>query len=350
MRFVVRMLRMTATVTVLAEAVAATPGAAQVAYDAPSGRVEVLGLHTWTLEMLQDSIRRRFPGQRLEDAACMVTLRDSLHFADALVQAVIYSRGASTAVRNYLVVKLIEPQETTRVRWAPQPPDTFAVLRPAYAAVILPATDSLGRLLVGRLFWPLQFYARDSAARARALKGGGPTGPEDASRLWRFLAEHRAESDRRTALIALRRDGFYANRVVAAAVLANFADRDSTWWSLTEALRDPNEAVRIAASTVLSQTPARAVAWAPLAPTLRLLLGGTNLPAMEGVFTILARTRVSPSLAKALLGGDGAWVLEHLRTEYPGGREAAHALLVQLNGGEDLGTSADVWARWIAGL
>jgi hypothetical protein len=331
--------------------VLATPGGAQVAFDAPSGRVEVLGLRAWTLEMLRDSIRRRFPGQTLEDAACMVTLRDSLHFADALVQRVIYSSpGAAAAVRDYLVVKVIEPQETTRVRWAPEPPDTFTVLRPAYAALVLSATDSLGRLWTGRLFWPLQFYTRDSAARARALEGGGPTGREDASRLWRFLAEHRAEADRRTALAALRRDGFYANRVVASAVLANFADRDSTWWALAEALRDPNEAVRIAASIVLTEMPARPVDWTPVVPTLRLLLGGTNLAAMEGVFTMLARTRVSPSLAKALLRGDGTWVLEHLRAEYPGGHEAAHALLAQLNSGGDLGPSADAWARWLAGL
>jgi len=327
-----------------------SPGSAQVAYDAPSGRVVVLGLRAWTLGMLQDSIGRRVPGQKLENAACMVTLRDSLHFADASVTAISYSGGESEGVRTYLVVKLIEPQEARRVRWAPQPPDTFAVLRPSYAPLVLPATDSSGGLLVGRIFWPLQFYARDSAARTRASESGGPTELEDAKRLWKFLAERRTEADWRMALTVLRRDGFYANRMVAAAVLANFADRDSTWWVLAEALRDPNEAVRIAASIVLGEMPARPVDWAPVVPTLRLLLGGTNLLAMEGVFTMLARTSVSPLLAKALLHGDGTWILEHLRAEYPSGRQAAHALLVQLNGGRDLGPSADTWARWLAGL
>jgi len=339
-----------AAATFVAWALLASPSGAQVAYDGPSGRVEVLGLRAWTLQMLQDSIRRRVPGQTLESAACMVTLRDSLHFADALVQGITYSAGAGAAVRNYLVVKVIEPQDANRVRWAPAPPDSLTVLRPAYGAVVLPTTDSLGQLWLARLFWPLQFYARDAAARVRALEGGGPTGREDASRLWRFLAAHRTEADRRTALGALHRDGFYANRVIAAAVLANFPDRDSTWWALTEALRDPNGAVRTAASIVLQEMPARPVDWAPAVPTLRLLLGGTNLLAIEGVFTMLTRTRVSPSLAGPLLGSDGTWVLEHLRAEYPGGREAARALLVQLNGGRDLGPSADPWARWLAGL
>jgi hypothetical protein len=347
--FVMRILRQATVGTVLLGAFISSPGSSQVAYDAPSGRVVVLGLRAWTLGMLQDSIRRRVPGQRLETAACMVTLRDSLHFADASVTAINYSSGEG-AVRTYLVVKLIEPQQATRVRWAPAPPDTFTVLRPAYAPLVLSATDSLGGLLLGQLFWPLQFYARDSAARTLALAHGGPTGREDAKRLWQFLAEHRTEADWRIALTALRRDGFYANRVVAAAVLANFADRDSTWWALAEALRDPNEAVRISASIVVSQMPARPVDWTPAVPTLRLLLGGTNLLAIEGVFTMLARTKVSPSLARPLLQGDATWVLEHLRAEYPSGRQAAHALLVQLNGGRDLGQSADTWARWLARL
>ena len=50
-------------------------GGAQVAYGAPTGRIEVLGLRHWTLAMLQDSIRRYVPGQELHDAACMVTAR-----------------------------------------------------------------------------------------------------------------------------------------------------------------------------------------------------------------------------------------------------------------------------------
>src|SRR5438309_2507017 len=108
MRPAVRIPRVAAA-TLVTWALLASPSGAQVAYDGPSGRVEVLGLRAWTLEMLRDSIRRRFPGQTLESAACMVTLRDSLHFADALVQGITYSAGAGAAVRNYLVVKVIEP-------------------------------------------------------------------------------------------------------------------------------------------------------------------------------------------------------------------------------------------------
>lgn len=279
----------------------------------------------------------------------MVTLRDSLHFADALVNELTIADRIGGPERHYLVVKVIEPQEAMRVRWAPTPPDSFTILRPAYAEVVLPATDSVGRFGVGRILWPLQFYARGSAERAAALTGRA-SGREDARRLWRFLDAHRSEADRRTALTALHRDGSYANRVIAAAVLANFPDRDSTWMALVEALRDPNEAVRDAALAVLREMPARQVDWTTAMPTLRLLLGGTNLSAMESLFTVLARTQVNPTLARPLLHDNGTWVLMHLRAEYPGAEASAHALLAQLNGGRDLGTSDTAWARWLASL
>lgn len=323
---------------------------AQVAYDAPNARVEVLGLRRWTLQALQDSIRHRVPGQTLADAACMVTLRDSLHFADALVDELTYAARPGDAARHYLIIKVIEPNDAARVRWRKAPRDSFTVLRPDYAAVVLPVTDSLGRLAVGRLFAPLQLYGDDSATRAAMIRDRPQAGREDAERLWRFLDAHRAEVDRHTAVVALSQDGAYANRMVAAAVLANFPEQDSTWWALTDALRDGNEAVRTAALVALHDLPSRPVNWAPAVPSLRALLGGTNVGATQEVMELLDRTHVSGALARALLHENGNWVLTHLRAEYPGASYSAHALLVRLNDGRDLGTSDTVWARWLAAL
>ncbi|MEO7041886.1 MAG: hypothetical protein ABI035_06480 [Gemmatimonadaceae bacterium] len=323
---------------------------AQVAYDAPDARVEVLGLRHWTLKALQDSIQHRVPGQTLADAACMVTLRDSLHFADALVMFMTYPAKPGVAARHYEIIKVIEPQDSSRVRWTPSPRDTFKVLRPGYATVILPVTDSLGRLLIGRLFGPLQLYNLDPAARATFMRGRPHAIVEDADRLWNFLNAHRTEADRRTAVGALHKDGPYANRMVAAALLANFADQDSTWWALTDALRDGNEGVRSTALIVLDGLPARRVDWTPAVPALRALLGGTNVSATQDVLELLNRTQVSAALARPLLHGNGSWVLTHLRAEYPGAHDAAHALLVRLNNGRDLGPSDSAWAHWLAAL
>jgi hypothetical protein len=339
-----------ASLAALLTAGVADAAGAQVAYDAPHTRVEVLGLQRWTLEALQDSIRHRVAGQTLADAACMVTLRDSLHFADALVNDLTYSSAPGQPTRHYLVIKLVEPQDSARVRWRPPPRDSFTVLRPDYAAVVIPVTDSLGQLSMGRLLGPLQSYNRDSSVRAAMMLARPEAARIDAWRLWRFLDGHRSDMDRRTAMGALRKDGPYANRIVAAAVLANFAEQDSTWWALAEALRDGNEAVRTAALTVLRGLPAHAVNWAPAAPTLRALLGGTNIGATQEVLELLERTHVSAALARPLLHDNGDWVLIHLRAEYPGASFAAHGLLVRLNAGQDLGASDVAWARWLATL
>ncbi len=320
---------------------------AQVAYDAPGVRVEVLGLQQWTLRALQDSIRHRVRGQSLADAACMVTLRDSLHFADASVNSLSYSTEPGAAERHYLVIKVIEPEDSARVHWRPAPKDSFTVLRPEYAAVILPVTDSLGRLPIGRLLGPLQLYTSNTAARAAAIRSWPPAAREDAERLWGFLDAHRAAADRRNALDAVRRDGPYPNRMVATLVLVNFAQQDSTWWALAEALRDGNEAVREAARTVLRGLPTRPVNWAPAVPALRALLGGTNVAATQDVLELLDRTHVSPALARPLLHDNGGWVLMHLRAEYPMASYSAHALLVRLNNGRDLGASDAAWVRWL---
>lgn len=325
---------------------------AQIAYDSPRGRVEVLGLRRWTLEALHDSVRARGRGLALHDAACMVVLRDSLRFADALVSETMYQPADGGAPVTYVLIKVVEPSDSARVRWDLAPRDTFKVVRPSYAHVVLPVTDSAGNFWRGRIMWPLQFY-RAQATRRATVRQVAPRLREqalaDGERLWRFLASRRSAVDQLTARRVLRGDGFYVNRLVAAAVLANFPEQDSTWWALMAALRDPNEAVREAAAAVLGQLPPRRVDWAPAAPGLRLLLGGTNVGATQLVLQLLVRTGISPDLAGPLLRGNGDWVLEHLRAEFPGDRFAARAFLSRLNGGRDLG-SPEAWSAWVARL
>lgn len=333
-----------------AVALAAPPMRAQVAYDSPRGRVEILGLQRWSLKMLRDSVRSRVPGMELHDAACMAVLRNSLGFADALVSHLSYSASPNAPAQEYLIIKLIEPHQRARVQWLKTERDTFTVLRPDYAPIVMAVTDTNGGLHVGRVLWPLQFYGRGPKARNEAVASAPASMRADAERLWIFLEGRRTEADWRRAIRTLRGDGQHANRLIAASVLANFPDRDSTWYALTEALRDPRADVRAAAASVLREFPARRIDWTPQVKTLRLLLGGTNVDATEQVVEMLARTQVSPSLARRLLRQNAYWVLTHLRAEYPGAATSARALLVQLHGGVDLGPGSAKWNEWIKTL
>lgn len=331
------------TAPALAQLSTPATAAAQVAYDSPKGRVEVLGLHRWTLAMLQDSIRHYVRGQELYEAACMVTLRDSLHFAEASVERFELAPPGQPQ-RSFLSIKVIEPDQATSVQWDTRPRNEFSSLLPDYAPLILSVSDSNGTVWRGRFTYWLQFS--DSIARQRALARVPESARPDGQRAFAFVQARRTESDRLRAVRVLTHDGFWVNRMMAVSVLSSFAARDSTWFLLVRALRDPHEAVREAAEAVVRAMPARPVDWQGSVNDLRLLLGGTNLPAIQTVFDLLARTDVNPTLASALLRNNAAWALDHLGSEAPMASGAAHRLLVRLNGGHDLGPSRAAWEEW----
>jgi hypothetical protein len=329
--------------------VAATPAAAQASYESPAGTVEVLGLRRWTLAMLRDSIKRYVPGQDLHDAACMVTLRDSLHFAEASVNHWL-GFTPSAPERSFLSIKAVEPQDKARVKWDTRQRDEYSGLLPDYAGVILPITDSTGAVWTGRFARWFQYYTWDSVAQSNALARAPEGSAADAHRVWTLVEQHQSDADRQRALRLLRVDGFWVNRYVAASVLVNFGAQDSTWYALVRALRDPHENVRESAQATLRQLLSHKVDWKPVAPDLRLLLGGTNLPAIETVFQMLDRTEVSPALASTLLRGNADWVLDHLASRAPQASMLAHKLLVRLNNGVDLGSTRTAWKKWAASL
>lgn len=325
------------------------PVVAQVRYEVAGGTVEVLGLRRWTLDMLRDSVRTYAPGRELHDAACMVILREQLQFAEASVATYHMTRPGEPR-RFFTSIALIEPQDGAGVVWDTSARDEFSSLRSDYAALILPITDSLGAVARGRILGGVALYHSDSPSRERRLGSASAAVRQDAERTWRFLDERRAEADRQRAMRVVASDGFFVNRMVALAILTNFADRDSTWWVLTRALRDPHEAPRGVAATVLRTLPRRRVDWSSSVVDLRHLLSGTNLRVMPEVFELLVETGVDPTLAPALLRQNATWVLDYLESAVPGASSAAHRLLVRLNGGVDLGTARSAWETSIARL
>ncbi|HEU5209692.1 MAG TPA: HEAT repeat domain-containing protein, partial [Longimicrobiales bacterium] len=332
----------------------AHPLDAQRAYYAPGQRVEVFGLRHWTPAALQDSISRKVPGQALHDAACMATLTQTFGFADAEVTRLTMVGGpgakSPTDRRHYLLIKLVEPQDSAEVVWAPEPRG-MSVLRPEYASLVQP---SLGETHATAFGWTwflpaLQYYGLDSAGRAQGLKQY-PQLQKDASRLWAFLDAQSSPASRDLALIALRDDALYVNRLVAAMILVNFADEDAAWLALVEAMRDSHPAVRALATHALGTMKPRTVDWTPAVPTLRLLIGGTNVRAFEDVVQMLVQTGIAPAHGRALLSGNSRWVLEHLRAENPMTLERTTRFLKRMNGGRDASASKGGWEAWLARL
>jgi hypothetical protein len=93
---------------------------------------------------------------------------------------------------------------------------------------------------------------------------------------------------------------------------------------------------------------ARPVDWAPVAGTLRAILDGTNLFAVEPLMSVLTRTEISPDLADEVIG-DGRYVLAYLHSPNRMIRLSAERFLRQISG-EDYGNDVERWEEWIASL
>ncbi len=305
------------------------------------GTVEVLGLRRWTIGMLQDSLARYAPGDSLQSHACAATLRYKLHFADAASTTFSFGDGTPDAV----VVSVREPQDSARVHYRDLPLDTLSP-RKAWA----PITAVFRRH--PNVFWP-ELQERFNVSPGRKPQYRTRADRTLALRFAATLDTFRRESDRLAAMQVLAADPNMYDRVAATLILANFAQRDDTWWSLVEALRESDGPVKGVAATVLvglSRSAPRAVNWSAKATTLHALLDGTSLFVLDDLVQVLTHTGVSPTDASALIGnGGGEMLLEYLGSGNGMLASNSRALLTALRGG-DLGPSIEPWRAWMATL
>lgn len=326
---------------IMLSAVARSAGS-QVILENTQMRLELIGLKRWTLSMIQDSLRRYAPRDSLLSHACAAVLREKLRFADA---SVVYSTTTigDQVMKPYLAVTVVEPQDSGLIRYRGpfqnSPPDRRA-WRPIRA-----------------IFEKHNLAFQEAVQRSDFLwsKGALPiadSGLKPALPLRQFLRAHSTAKDRHLALVTLSANGNSTDRVAAVVILANFASSDSTWWALTDALRDPAASVRGTAAqvlTALSRRAPRRVNWAPATSTLRALLDGTNLFAHSAVMEVLAATQIDAALARPLLAGGGYIVLAKLRSQGIAERQASRRFLIQV-AGHDLGESSTAWQDWLRGL
>jgi hypothetical protein len=309
--------------------------------ETPTARLELIGLKRWTLKMIQDSLARYAPGESLVSHACAAILRQKLRFADAAVQ--YRPPGFNGSKKGYFAVTVVEPQDSARVRYRELPRDSLPDR--AEWATALAVSSEHNQVFQTAIQTPAFLLARmhpDSLEPRLA-----PARP-----LLEFLRARRTDADRRLALSGLAHDGNARHRALAAVIVAGFAESDSVWWALADALRDQDGRVSATAEQVLgtlSRSAARPVNWAPVADGVRAVLDGTNLFAHNILLEALVATRVDPALAPALLRDGGELVLAKLRSGDPSGARAAHRFLTQVSG-RDFGQNAAAWRDWIGML
>jgi hypothetical protein len=305
-------------------------------------RLELIGLKRWTVPMIEDSLRRYAPRDALLSHACAAVLREKLKFADA--SAMYYTSTIDgKQEKTYVAVTIVEPQDSGLIRYRGPFQDSLPARR-AWAPI-------------RAVFEKHNIAFQTALQRPDFLSSDAPLSKSDSALapalpFRRYLRAHRAPRDRQLAMAALASDGNSENRVAAAALLANFSNSDSTWWALTDALRDPMGAVSATAGEVLSaltRGAPRRVNWAPATPALRAILDGTNLFAHNQLMEVLAATQIDSALARPLLKDGGYLVLAKLGSQGRAERQAAHRFLVQI-AGRDLGDAPGAWQEWIGGL
>jgi hypothetical protein len=321
----------------------ATPARAEVV-ETPEGTLEVLGLESWTVEKIRLALAERFPGVPPELSAMAL---GELGFPSVSIQSELRPEG-----RTYTVITLVEPERADRVRRKAPFPSSRVPLA-AWQDMVDLVSKQPGSLQVVAAFFPA---VGPGVAIPDAALETGPADPKTVRRLWKLVESRRSEADRDLALWALANDPNVWNRATAAVLLANFPDRDLTWWTLLDAQRDPAGIVSAIAGQVLqglSRRAPRKVDWQPALGSVRALLDGANLFAFDTTLDVLVATGLSPDFSRELLRAGGAdLVLARLGARHEPVRKSAHGFLKYLSG-KDLGTDAAgiaAWRTWLDGL
>lgn len=290
--------------------------------------------------MIQDSLGKYSPKDSLQSHACAAVLRYKLKFADASAALFMTADGKGPP---FTVVTVREPQDSALVHFRVLPFDsvssepTWRQVTDALARGSMPAAMAVRAYLNPTAELPPPATAADSA---------------EAGALVAFLRARNSDEDRRKALVVLQSGPNMFDRMVATLVLANFSERDDTWWALVDAMRETDGPVKNYATDVLrslSLRYPRKIDWRPRSEVLHAMLNGTSLFVVPTLLDVLVRTEIGPDDAGALLRAGGEILLEYLRSSKSYYSRPSRALLVKLRG-EDLGAAPEPWRAWIATL
>jgi hypothetical protein len=321
----------------------ASPGASALGQEieTPAGIVEFIGLHSWTIPMIQDSMKVHAPGQPL--GRCAAVLR-ALGFPSAESLYTSSSEGRSSTL-----VILVEPQDSSLVRYRRLPARARASLKawgPAYRIL----RNDVAAYQTGAQTFGI--HAVGDSAREHLILSSYPNDSAQVRAFWRFLEWSRDAQTADLAERTLLEDASVENRILAAAVLGAQRGRVRAWYALVKGLRDPDERVAAAAEmglTSLLTGPQSRIDWRPALADIRAILDGTNVLGLRTTLVALTKTQIDPTLAPALLRENGGLVMDLLGSHSPAHRDAAHEFLVRL-AGKDLGPSPENWKIWLQGV
>jgi hypothetical protein len=310
--------------------------------------VQLIGLHTWTRQMVKDSLAKKVPGSD-------TTL--STHACGAEMLQLGFVRTAAIYYPTRIIVSVVEPQDSALVRTNPAILTTKP-LPDGWQAVLQQHLDMEGQFKNGLFTFGVEYYTLFVAGKGDSVRAaiteGGMTIPPALDSLWTFLAAHGTDADRIRALDILEHDSAATHRTMAIGVLTNFPHRDDVWRALLHVLRDRNDVpgVWLTAKKVLARwvgMEPRKVDWAPSTDDLRAFFAGANLWALPDIMRILTVTQVDPTLAPAILAHNDVFVLGYAESGDAQAAKIGQDFLTQMSGRE-YGADMSKWRAWSSAL
>lgn len=313
--------------------VAVSPLAGQRILETPNGKVQILGLRTWTPERIRDSLHAL--GADLGSEWCATRMQERFGFASV---ALNWTHDPRTN-EKLLIYTVVE-----------RAPATPAMLRRAFT-VSAPDEERYAPLL--RL-WDAQPASMQMAMQTPTLLFGNadPTALQahpHVAQLRDALVELQGPDEAAHARWVLFHDANPRNRFAASIALLNDPRHDSTFWALADATRDTVPLVAIGSTIVLnslSTIAARRVDWAPATASLALSLTEQRTIGPDVLLRALTRTGIDSAVAAELAVEGEKPLLARLASADTSMANPVLALL-RTAAGRDLGRTADDWQSWI---
>ena len=282
--------------------------------ETPAGVVEFVGLHHWTIQMIQDSMKVHAPGKPL--GQCAGVLR-TLGFPSAQSLGLTSTNGLSSTL-----VLLVEPQDSALVRYRKLPTRESPPL-PAWRDGYSILKDHVAAYQSGVQDFGIH-ATRDTTIEHLILRSR-PGDSAEVRFFWRFLERNSNPQSAKLAERTLLEDASVDNRRIAAAILGAQRGRTRAWYTLMKGLRDPDDRVAAAAEmglTSLLTGEQPRIDWRPAVADVRALLDGTNVLALRTTLLVLTKTQVDPALAAALIRENGglSWIFSLRIRQHTGRR------------------------------
>lgn len=286
--------------------------------------IEFLGLHKWTVQQLQDSVKKHNPNGKL--AFCMAALKANLGFADASVMP----------YRDTVVITVVEPDDSALVKRNTYFPNNISLPQDWYKFQQQFSYKTRERSFAINTRW----WSDDSARVALQMynKEVPITAALDTTTFWNIRSAIKNNPIPATLLSKVIYSSWdpYA-RETAAVAMSSLPDNDTCLSAIVHSLLDVAANSPILRSNeyimIIAEQRSLRVALAPMYADLRTLVNGANLPVYFTILGIIAKGKPSEKDFREIFVTEQSRRLlySHLRAKTSIMRKNAHELISIVN-------------------